>query len=86
MFSSGYTAYLGQNYAELKKKTKERGKPFADPEFPANRSSLFFSKDKQVSGPLEWKRPKVIWILVLIITANVFHLNCFNLHTMRYRH
>lgn len=65
MFKSGYTAYLGQNYAELKKKAKESGKPFADPEFPADRSTLFFSKDKQITGPLEWKRPKVICTLLL---------------------
>ncbi|EDV28402.1 Calpain-5 [Trichoplax sp. H2] len=60
MFKAGYTAYLGQNYTELKKKAKESGKPFADAEFPADRSSLFVSKDKQVSGPLEWKRPTEI--------------------------
>ncbi|XP_069668699.1 calpain-B-like isoform X3 [Periplaneta americana] len=47
-----------QNFYELREDCKKRHCLFEDPEFPANSSSLFFSK--RATKPYVWKRPQEI--------------------------
>lgn len=54
-----------QSYEEIVRKCKEEGCLFEDPEFPAEDSSIFFSKSPP--RPFEWKRPSVIYFASLLI-------------------
>ena len=45
-------------YKKLVADVKKKGVLWEDPEFPADDSSIYYSK-KPVSGKIEWKRPSV---------------------------
>lgn len=57
MFSSA-VPYKNQHYAALKKHCHQTKTLFEDPEFPANNSSVFYSKPPP--GVVQWKRPREI--------------------------
>ena len=46
------------NHEEIKKKCRKSKKPWEDPDFPTEDSSLFHTNPPQ-SYPVEWKRPHV---------------------------
>lgn len=48
-----------QSYDDIVKRCKEEGCMFEDPEFPAEDSSIFFSRSPP--KPFEWKRPSVCY-------------------------
>ncbi|XP_070538573.1 calpain-5-like [Ptychodera flava] len=58
IFGPKVEPFKQQKYDEIKKMCQERGTLFADPEFPAEDRSIFFSKP--VPGQVQWKRPKEI--------------------------
>ncbi|KAK3599185.1 hypothetical protein CHS0354_041026 [Potamilus streckersoni] len=53
-----FAGIVNQSYEEIKKKCKEEKCLFEDPEFPAEDSSIFFSR--RPPRPFEWKRPHEI--------------------------
>ncbi|MEQ2252116.1 Calpain-5 [Ilyodon furcidens] len=53
--SSSAVPYKNQHYADLKKLCIQTKTLFEDPEFPADNSSLFYSKPPP--GAVHWKRP-----------------------------
>ncbi|GFU56267.1 calpain-5 [Nephila pilipes] len=60
LFSSACKPFKGQVYEDLKHQAQEAGRLFEDPEFPAADSSLSYSGNSQLPGPVQWKRPKEI--------------------------
>ena len=62
--------FKNQNYASLKKQALQTSVLFLDPEFPPNEKSISKNFDKR---KIEWKRPKVINLILLKIL--VFLLN-----------
>lgn len=66
-----------QDFAVLRDQCLSQGTLFEDPDFPANNSSLFYSKSPP--KPFEWKRPGVSNINFygilkkIIICTNLIH-------------
>ncbi|GFW90657.1 calpain-5 [Trichonephila clavipes] len=58
IYSSTCKPFKGQVYEDLKHQAQESGQLFEDSEFPAADSSLFYSGNSQLPGPVQWKRPK----------------------------
>eukprot|EP01135_Chromosphaera_perkinsii_P011000 Nk52_evm34s2309 gene=Nk52_evmTU34s2309 len=50
--------YKNQDFEALHKQCKETNTLFEDPEFPANDSSLWYTKPEGVKAKLYWKRPQ----------------------------
>ena len=53
----GKLHFLNQRYSKLKSQCEKEKTLFVDPEFPAEKKSLFFSRSPTES--VEWKRPQV---------------------------
>ena len=50
--------FKGQSYSQIRRSQLKKKELFVDPEFPAANASLFLNIPN-ISGRIEWKRPKV---------------------------